>query len=59
MSVTAVPGFEASGLACGIKESGGPDLAMVATTDRRAVSAAGVFTTNLATAARTPGACAS
>jgi glutamate N-acetyltransferase/amino-acid N-acetyltransferase len=51
MSVTAVPGFEAGGLACGIKESGAPDLAMVATTDRRAVSAAGVFTTNLATAA--------
>jgi glutamate N-acetyltransferase/amino-acid N-acetyltransferase len=51
VSVTAVPGFEASGLACGIKESGTSDVAMVATTDRRAVSAAGVFTTNLATAA--------
>jgi glutamate N-acetyltransferase/amino-acid N-acetyltransferase len=51
VSVTAVPGFEAGGLACGVKLSGASDLAMVATTDRRAVSAAGVFTTNLATAA--------
>jgi glutamate N-acetyltransferase/amino-acid N-acetyltransferase len=51
MSVTAVPGFEAGGLACGVKPSGVPDLAMVATADRRAISAAGVFTTNLATAA--------
>ena len=51
MSVTAVPGFEAGGLACGVKPSGAPDLSMVATADRRAVSAAGVFTTNLATAA--------
>ena len=39
------------GLACGVKPSGAPDLSMVATADRRAVSAAGVFTTNLATAA--------
>jgi glutamate N-acetyltransferase/amino-acid N-acetyltransferase len=49
--VTAVPGFEAGGVACGVKPSGAPDLSMVATADRRAVSAAGVFTTNLATAA--------
>jgi glutamate N-acetyltransferase / amino-acid N-acetyltransferase len=51
VSVTAPPGFEAAGIACGIKESGAPDLALVATADRRPVSAAGVFTTNLAAAA--------
>ena len=51
MSVTAVPGFVAGGAACGIKPSGAPDLAMVATEDRVAVPAAGVFTTNLAQAA--------
>jgi glutamate N-acetyltransferase/amino-acid N-acetyltransferase len=51
MSTTAVPGFEAGGLACGIKESGAPDLAMVATTDRAPVAAAGVFTSNLVAAA--------
>lgn len=49
MSVTAAGGFEANGVACGIKADG-PDLALVATTDRRAVSAAAVFTTNLACA---------
>jgi glutamate N-acetyltransferase/amino-acid N-acetyltransferase len=49
--VTAVPGFGAGGLACGIKESGDPDLALVATADRAPVIAAGVFTTNLAQAA--------
>jgi len=49
--VTAVPGFVAGGLACGIKPSGAPDLALVATEDRAAVTAAGVFTTNLAQAA--------
>jgi glutamate N-acetyltransferase/amino-acid N-acetyltransferase len=51
MSVTSVPGFEAAGIACGIKASGASDLALVATADRRAVSAAGVFTQNLAAAA--------
>ncbi len=51
MSVLAAGGFEAFGLASGIKESGAPDLALVATADRTPVSAAGVFTTNLATAA--------
>ena len=51
MSVTNVPGFVAGGLACGIKRSGAPDLAIVATEDRVAVPAAGVFTTNLAQAA--------
>ena len=49
--VTAVPGFVAGGIACGIKPSGDPDLALVATDDGRAVAAAGVFTTNLAQAA--------
>lgn len=51
MSVTAAPGFEAGGVACGIKPGGKPDLALVATADRGPVPAAGVFTTNLATAA--------
>lgn len=51
MSVTAAAGFEAAGVACGIKADGRPDLALVATVDRRPAPAAGVFTTNLATAA--------
>jgi len=51
VSVTAPDGFRASGIACGIKESGAPDLALIATADGQPVSAAGVFTTNLATAA--------
>ncbi|MGQ0803994.1 MAG: bifunctional glutamate N-acetyltransferase/amino-acid acetyltransferase ArgJ [Actinomycetota bacterium] len=51
MSVTAAAGFEAAGIASGIKPDGVPDLALVSTADRRPVTAAGVFTTNLATAA--------
>lgn len=51
MSITAAQGFEAGGAAIGIKPSGAPDLAIVVTADRRPVPAAGVFTTNLATAA--------
>jgi glutamate N-acetyltransferase/amino-acid N-acetyltransferase len=51
VSVTAVPGFVAGGLASGIKESGDPDLALVATDDAAPVAAAAVFTTNLAQAA--------
>jgi glutamate N-acetyltransferase / amino-acid N-acetyltransferase len=51
VSVTAAPGFEAGGVACGIKNSGALDLALLATTDRRPVSTAGVFTTNLVQAA--------
>ncbi len=51
MSVTAANGFEAGGVACGIKPSGAPDLALVATADRRPVPAAAVFTTNLVQAA--------
>ncbi len=47
MSVTAAQGFVAAGAACGIKPSGRPDLAIVATADRSAVPAAGVFTSNL------------
>ncbi|MGZ6887881.1 MAG: bifunctional glutamate N-acetyltransferase/amino-acid acetyltransferase ArgJ [Acidimicrobiia bacterium] len=51
MSVTAPRGFVAGGAACGIKESGAADLAVVATEDHSAVTAAGVFTTNVACAA--------
>lgn len=46
-----VAGFVASGIHCGIKESGAPDLALIATTYGVAVPAAAVFTTNLAAAA--------
>ncbi len=51
MSVTAAPGFVAAGGSCGIKAGGAPDLAVVATADGAAVTAAGVFTTNLVAAA--------
>ena len=51
MSVTDTPGFVASGVTCGIKPSGAPDLALVATADGAAVTAAGVFTSNKMTAA--------
>jgi len=51
VTVTAVPGFVASGTACGVKPSGADDLAMVATADGSAVAAAGVFTSNKMTAA--------
>ena len=51
MSVTAANGFEAGGIACGIKPDGVLDLALVATTDRRPVPAGAVFTTNLVQAA--------
>ena len=51
MSVTAAGGFDAGGIACGIKSSGAPDLAIVATADRHPVAAAGVFTTNRVQAA--------
>ena len=50
MSVNAPEGFVASGVACGIKASGAPDLALVASV-AGAVPAAGVFTANLAAAA--------
>ena len=51
MSVTAAPGFVASGVSAGIKPSGNPDLSLVATADGLPVSAAGVFTRNKMTAA--------
>ncbi|MCQ3812147.1 MAG: bifunctional glutamate N-acetyltransferase/amino-acid acetyltransferase ArgJ [Acidimicrobiia bacterium] len=51
MSVTEIPGFIAAGVTCGIKPSGNPDLALVATADGAPVSAAGVFTSNKMTAA--------
>jgi glutamate N-acetyltransferase / amino-acid N-acetyltransferase len=51
MSVTAAKGFVANGIASGIKESGGLDLALVATADGAAVPAAAVFTQNLVVAA--------
>ena len=47
--VTAPSGFRASGLHCGIKASGKPDLSLIVS-DTPA-SAAGVFTVNLAKAA--------
>jgi glutamate N-acetyltransferase/amino-acid N-acetyltransferase len=47
--ITAPAGFRAAGVACGIKASGAPDLALIAAD--RPVSAAGVFTNNLAQAA--------
>jgi glutamate N-acetyltransferase/amino-acid N-acetyltransferase len=50
VSITAPLGFVAAGVACGIKASGAPDLALVAATSG-AVPAAGVFTANRAAAA--------
>jgi glutamate N-acetyltransferase/amino-acid N-acetyltransferase len=50
VSITAPAGFVAAGVACGIKASGAPDLALVAATSG-AVPAAGVFTANQAAAA--------
>ena len=43
-SITSVPGFRAAGVACGIKQSGAPDLALIVS-DRPCTGAA-VFTTN-------------
>jgi glutamate N-acetyltransferase / amino-acid N-acetyltransferase len=51
VSVTAAAGFVANGTACGIKDSGAPDLALVASEDGAAVPAAAVFTQNLVVAA--------
>lgn len=51
MTVTDVEGFVAAGVAVGIKASGAPDMALVATDDGRPVAAAGVFTSNKMTAA--------
>jgi glutamate N-acetyltransferase/amino-acid N-acetyltransferase len=51
VSVTGPAGFVAASGAAGIKASGAPDVAVVATADGRPVPAAGVFTSNLAPAA--------
>ena len=51
MSVVASSGFVASGVACGIKQSGASDLSLVATAGGAPVAAAGVFTQNLVVAA--------
>lgn len=51
MSVTAARGFTANGVACGIKDTGKPDLSIVATDDGAPVPAAAVFTQNKMTAA--------
>ncbi len=50
MSVTAPKGFKAAGVAAGIKDSGGLDLALVVNTGPR-LAAAGVFTSNRVKAA--------
>lgn len=51
MSVLAADGFEAAGVACGIKDRGQLDVTLVATADRLPVVAAGVFTNNRVQAA--------
>jgi glutamate N-acetyltransferase / amino-acid N-acetyltransferase len=51
VSVTAPRGFVSGAASCGLKASGGLDLALVATDDGSAVPAAGVFTSNRAAAA--------
>ena len=51
MTVTAAAGFVAAGVHCGIKATGAPDLALIATDDGVPVTAAAVFTQNKATAA--------
>jgi glutamate N-acetyltransferase/amino-acid N-acetyltransferase len=43
-AITRVPGFRAAGVACGLKESGQPDLALVV--GDRPAAAAAMFTTN-------------
>ncbi|GGY47554.1 bifunctional glutamate N-acetyltransferase/amino-acid acetyltransferase ArgJ [Streptomyces xanthochromogenes] len=50
MSVTAAKGFQAAGIAAGIKQNGNPDLALVVNTGPR-LAAAGVFTSNRVKAA--------
>ncbi|MFI5659417.1 bifunctional glutamate N-acetyltransferase/amino-acid acetyltransferase ArgJ [Streptomyces sp. NPDC051684] len=50
MSVTAAKGFQAAGIAAGIKDSGNPDLALVVNRGPR-LAAAGVFTSNRVKAA--------
>ena len=43
-NITAVPGFQAAGVACGLKTTGNRDLALIYTSNR--CTAAGVFTQN-------------
>ncbi|MBN1399324.1 MAG: bifunctional glutamate N-acetyltransferase/amino-acid acetyltransferase ArgJ [Anaerolineae bacterium] len=43
-SITSTPGFQAAGVACGIKPNGKPDVAMIYS--QRACVAAALFTTN-------------
>ncbi len=50
-AITTPDGFVAAGVHVGLKESGDPDLSFLGTEDGRAVSAAGVFTTNKLAAA--------
>ncbi|WP_329215689.1 bifunctional glutamate N-acetyltransferase/amino-acid acetyltransferase ArgJ [Streptomyces sp. NBC_01485] len=50
MSVTAAKGFQAAGIAAGIKQNGNPDLALVVNDGPRR-AAAGVFTSNRVKAA--------
>ncbi len=50
MTVTSPPGFRAAGVAAGIKDSGGPDVAVVIN-DGPSGAAAGVFTANRVKAA--------
>jgi glutamate N-acetyltransferase/amino-acid N-acetyltransferase len=50
VSVTAAKGFQAAGIAAGIKENGNPDLALVVNNGPR-LAAAGVFTSNRVKAA--------
>ncbi|HEX6501553.1 MAG TPA: bifunctional glutamate N-acetyltransferase/amino-acid acetyltransferase ArgJ [Micromonosporaceae bacterium] len=50
MSVTAAKGFRAAGVAAGLKDSGGPDVALVVN-DGPDATAAGVFTRNRVKAA--------
>ncbi|MDN6490811.1 MAG: bifunctional ornithine acetyltransferase/N-acetylglutamate synthase, partial [Yaniella sp.] len=50
MSITQPAGFSASGVAAGIKDSGGLDVALVVNNGPR-FDAAGVFTTNRISAA--------
>ena len=51
MSVTAAKGFRAAGGASGIKASGAPDTALIATNDAKPVTTVAVFTSNLVAAA--------
>jgi len=51
VSVVAPAGFRAAAVAAGIKPAGSLDVALVCTVDARPVSAAAVFTSNLAAAA--------